>query len=112
MRVDEAHAYILLTGATGSRKGMLVIEGAREAIDQIFWSKEWKTLVVTVESKEFSGAVSATNSTDIPPGSVLRLHGEAQREEVPRGGDLLHRRRVRDGHSSLLRCTHPNRRPP
>jgi hypothetical protein len=44
-RVDDARAYILLTGATGGRKGMLVVEGARAAIDEIFWSKEWKTLV-------------------------------------------------------------------
>jgi hypothetical protein len=43
--VDDARAYILLTGATGSRKGVLVLEGARDSIDRIFWSKEWKTLV-------------------------------------------------------------------
>ena len=44
-RVHDARAYILITGATHSRKGMLVIEGTREAVDEIFWSKEWKALV-------------------------------------------------------------------
>jgi hypothetical protein len=44
-RVDDVRAYLLLTGATGARKGLLVVEGDRDAIDTVFWSKEWKILV-------------------------------------------------------------------
>ena len=41
----ETRAYLLLTGGQSSRKGVVVLEGERAAIDEIFWSKEWKSLV-------------------------------------------------------------------
>jgi hypothetical protein len=49
-RVDDARAYIFVTGSKSGRLGLLVVEGAREALDAVFWSKEWKTLVAQTEA--------------------------------------------------------------
>lgn len=72
--VDDAHAYILLTGATGSRKGILVLEGARDAIDRVFWSKEWKTLVAQAsaltENVQLDLAVGGAPESLAGPASV------------------------------------------
>jgi hypothetical protein len=71
-RVDDARAYILTTGATAERKGVLVVEGARDAIEGLFWSKEWKTLVAQ------ASALAANVQLDFAVGGDLEsLSGPA-----------------------------------
>ena len=49
-RIDDAHAYSVLTGNRATRMGMAIVEGNREAINDLFWSKEWKTLMAQAGS--------------------------------------------------------------
>ena len=45
-RLSHVHAWITLTGNRSRLSSMQVVEGDREQIKELFWSKQWKTDMV------------------------------------------------------------------
>ena len=105
-RRSHVHAWITLTGNRSKLPSMLVVEGDREQIQELFWSKQWKTDMV--HARPLPQEVCVEFATGGSPASLagpLSVYGEAA-ASVTRGARVLAPRPGR------LRCEPTERRSP